>query len=142
MITPQDIRNILYRDCKAFGINEIYVVFEGDEGDSDEVPAVDSKKGLQAERIVVYIKRQQPGTYWKKNFNEVNIQVPRIQNRANAIRLQELEHKALELLEGVTGEYEGCSYLYEIDQIGTEADIKLRCHYVNVRILFQVLNVK
>ena len=118
MITPQDIRNILYRDCKAFGIDEVY------------------------ERIVVYVKRQQPGTYWIKNFNEVNIQVPRIQNRANCIRMQELEHKALELLDGITGEYEGCSYLYQIDQVGTEADTALKCHYVNVRLLFQVLNVK
>jgi hypothetical protein len=142
MITPQDIRNILYRDCKAFGIDEVYVVFEGDEGNSDEIPAIDSKKGLQAERIVVYVKRQQPGTYWIKNFNEVNIQVPRIQNRANCIRMQELEHKALELLDGITGEYEGCSYLYQIDQIGTEADTALKCHYVNVILLFQVLNVK
>lgn len=142
MITPQDIRNILHRDCKNFGINEVYVVFEKDEGSSDEVPAVDSKNGLQTERIVVYVKRQQSGTYWIKNFNEVNIQVPRIQNRANCIRLQELEHKSIELLDGVSGEYDGCSYLYQIDQIGTEADIELRCHYVNVKLLFQVLNVK
>ena len=142
MITPQDIRNILYRDCKAFGISAVYVVFEGDAGNSDEVPAVDSRKGLQVERIVVYVKHQQPGTYWKKNFNEVNIQVPRIQSRANTIRLQELEHEALELLDSVTGEYEGCNYLYQIDQIGTEADTALKCHYVNVRLLFQVLNVK
>lgn len=142
MITPQDIRNILYRDCKGFGIKDVYVVFEGDEGDSDEVPAVDSKKGLQSERIVVYIKNQQPGTYWKKNFDEVNIQVPRIQNRPNDIRLNELEHKALGLFDGVTGEYNNSYYLYSIDSIGTKSDRALRCHYVNVKLLFQVLNVK
>ena len=113
MITPQDIRNILHRDCKAFDIDEVYVAFEGDEGDSDEIPAVDSKKGLQTERIVVYVKRQQPGTYWIKNFNEVNIQVPRIQNRANCIRMQELEHKALELFDGITGEY-GSGHSFEV----------------------------
>lgn len=141
MITPQDIRNILYNDCHAFGIDEVYVVFEGDEGNSDEIPTVKSKYGLQKERVVVYVKGQQPGTYWKKNFNEVNIQVPRINNRANTIRLNELEHKALEVLDDVVGEYGGCSYYYKIDSIGTEADTALKCHYVNVRILFQVLNV-
>lgn len=140
MITPQDIRNILYRDCKAFGIGEVYAVFEGDDGDSSEVPAVSSEDGLQTERIVIYVKSQQPGTYWRKSFAEVNIQVPRIQDRADAARLQELERMAMKLLDGVTGEYDGSHYLYEVDSIGTEADRSLRCHYVNARILFQVLN--
>ena len=34
MITPQTIGNILHQDCKALGINEIYFVFEGDDGKS------------------------------------------------------------------------------------------------------------
>ena len=46
-----------------------------------------------------------------------------------------------EVLDDVVGEYDGSSYYYSIDSIGTEADTALKCHYVNVRILFQVLNV-
>ena len=38
--------------------------------------------------------------------------------------------------------YDGTTYHYSIDTIGTEEDTALKCHYVNVRILFEVLNVK
>lgn len=46
------------------------------------------------------------------------------------------------MFDGVTGRYDGTTYHYYIDTIGTEEDTALKCHYVNVRILFEVLNVK
>ena len=72
----------------------------------------------------------------------MNLCVPDMDGDANLIRLQELERKAQETLDEVVGEYDGSNYYYLIDTIGTEADTELRCHYVNVRLLFQVLNVK
>ena len=53
-----------------------------------------------------------------------------------------LEKQAQKLFDGVTGRYDGTTYHYSIDTIGTEEDTSLKCHYVNVRILFEVLNVK
>ena len=93
--------------------------------------------------IVIHSKKQQPGTYWKKSFVEVNLCVPDLKKgEANTIRLNELEKEAQELFDGVTGHYDGVSYFYSIDSIGTEEDTDLKCHYVNVRLLFEVLNVK
>ena len=46
------------------------------------------------------------------------------------------------ILDDVTGRYDGTTYHYSIDTIGTEEDTALKCHYVNVRILFEILNVK
>ena len=55
MIVTTDIGNILYRDCKAFGI--------------DIVPDGETLTGeLKSERIAIHAKKQQPGTYWKKSF--------------------------------------------------------------------------
>ena len=52
MIVTTDIGNILYRDCKIFGI--------------DIVPAGETLTGeLKSERIVIHTKKQQPGKYWK-----------------------------------------------------------------------------
>lgn len=130
MIVTTDIANILYRDCKAFGI-EVY--------QSGNIP--DEDKELSSERVIIRTKTQSPETYWKKGFVEVNLCVPGLGGKANLIRLQELERKAQEVLDDVVGEYDGSSYYYSIDSIGTEADTALKCHYVNVRILFQVLNV-
>ena len=131
MIVTTDIANILYKDCKAFGI-EVY--------QAGNIP--DEHKELSSERVIIRTKSQSPETYWKKGFVEVNLCVPDIDGDANLIRLQELERKAQEVLDEVVGEYDGSNYYYLIDSIGIEADTELRCHYVNVRILFQVLNVK
>ena len=131
MIVTTDIANILYKDCEAFGM-EVY--------QAGNIP--DEHKELSSERVIIRTKSQSPETYWKKGFVEVNLCVPDMDCNANLIRLQELERKAQEVLDEVVGEYDGSNYYYLIDSIGTEADTELRCHYVNVRILFQVLNVK
>ena len=130
MIVTTDIANIIYKDCKAFGI--------------DIVPHGKRLTGaLKSERIVIHSKKQQSGTYWKKSFVEVNFCVPDLkEGEANTIRLNELEKQAQKTFDGVTRRYDGTTYHYSIDSIGTEEDTALKCHYVNVRILFEVLNVK
>ena len=98
---------------------------------------------MKSERIAIHAKKQQPGTYWKKSFAEVNLCVPDLgENSANSIRLGELERRANKLFDDVVSTYDGTTYRYSIDSIGTEVDTDLKCHYVNVRILFEVLNVK
>ena len=131
MIVTTDIANILYKDCKAFGI-EVY--------QAGNIP--DEHKELSSERVIIRTKSQSPEAIWKKGFVEVNLCVPDMDGKANLIRLQELERKAQEALNEVVGEYDGSNYYYLIDSTGIEADTELRCHYVNVRILFHVLNVK
>ena len=130
MIVTTDIANILYRDCQTFGIS---IVPHGKK----------LTGAMKSERIVIHAKKQHPETYWKKSFAEVNLCVPDLkEGEANSIRLNELEKQAQERFDGVTGRYDGTTYHYSIDTIGTEEDTALKCHYVNVRILFEVLNVK
>lgn len=140
MIVTTDIANILYRDCQPFGIE---IVPHGKKLDNKD-EAVDKHTGkLKFERIVIHSKKQQPETYWKKSFVEVNLCVPDLkEGEANTIRLNELEKQAQGLFDGVTGRYDSTTYHYSIESIGTEEDTALKCHYVNVRILFEVLNVK
>ena len=98
---------------------------------------------LTSERIVIHTKKQQPGKYWKKSFAEVNLCVPDLsENEANTIRLNELEREVMKRFDYVVSTYDGITYRYSIESIGTEADTALKCHYVNVRILFEVLDVK
>nr|DAS27106.1 MAG TPA: hypothetical protein [Caudoviricetes sp.] len=131
MIVTTDIGNILYRDCKIFGIKEIYQ--KGNIPDGE----------ITTERIIIRTKNQSPDTYWKKGFVEVNLCVPDVDiSSADLIRLGELERQAIKHLGDVVGSYDGSTYHYSIDSTGVEADTSLKCHYVNVRILFEVLNVK
>lgn len=130
MIVTTDIADILYRDCKAFGIGI--------------VPFGKTINGeLKDERITIHVKGQTPSKYWEKCFCEVNLCVPDLGvNIANILRLKELERKAKELFKSVTGEFDGTRYNYEIDTIHIEADTALKCHFINCRILFNALNVK
>lgn len=129
MIVTTDIADILYQDCKAFGI--------------DIVPFGKTLTGeLKGERITIHVKGQTPSKYWEKCFCDINLCVPDLGvNIANTLRLKELERKAKELFKSVTGEFDGTRYNYEIDTIHIEADTALKCHFVNCRILFNALNV-
>ena len=130
MIVTTDIADILYQDCKAFGI--------------EIVPFGKILTGeLKDERITIHVKGQTPSKYWEKCFCEVNLCVPDLGVKiANTLRLKELERKAKELFKSVTGEFDETRYNYEIDTIHIEADTALKCHFINCRILFNALNVK
>lgn len=129
MITTSDIADILYARCRAF---EMDIYRRGAIPDG----VVDS------ERIVILPKDQSPQTYWKKSFVEVNICVPDLAGgMADLSRLQELERMAQSVFDGVTGEYDFNHYLISVDSLsGVNKDEDMKCHYVNVRLLFEVLN--
>lgn len=129
MITTSDVADILYDDCRAFGI-DIYR--------KGNIPIGELKK----ERITILPKPQTPSDYWLKGYIEVNLCVPDVRGKANLKRLKELERNAKTILDDVAGEYDNSHYLYTISSIGVEEDAAMKCNYVNVRILFEVLNVK
>ena len=63
MIVTTDIADILFRDCKSFGI--------------DIVPFGKMLTGeLTKERITIHVKGQTPETYWEKCFCEVTYAFP------------------------------------------------------------------
>lgn len=130
MIVTTDIADILYRDCKAFGIGV--------------VPFGETLTGeLEDERITIHVKGQTPSKYWEKCFVEVNLCVPDLGvSIAHTLRLKALERTAKKKFKSVTGTFDGTRYLYEVDTISIEADTALKCHFVNCRILFNALNVK
>ena len=131
MIATTDIANIIFKDCKSFGISEVYQRGNIPEGK------------VNAERIVVYPKTQQPDTSSERGYGEANLCVPLSRSgKANQTRLNELERKAKEMFkDGVVGQYDGSWYRYSSETIGIEVDKELCCFYVNVKLLFEVLNV-
>lgn len=129
MITSGDAANIIYRDLADFSIKERY--HAGNEPECE----------ILTERIIIHTKRQTPEPIWEKNFLDVNLCVPDKDGQKDKIRTDELEREAKAFFDKV-GEYDGSHYVYSWDNIGTEEDANLKCHYVNVRVLFEVLNVK
>lgn len=130
MIVTTDIADILFRDCKDFGIMI--------------VPFGKTLTGeITEERITIHVKGQTPEKIWEKCFVEVNLCVPDLSpTEANYPRLKELERLAKKKFKSVVGTFDGTTYLYEVDTLTIEADTALKCHFVNCRLLFNVLNVK
>lgn len=128
MITTTDIANILYRDCQKFKISVIPF-------------GMDITKKLKSPCVKIHSKRQQTEMYWNKSFVEVNLCIPDFsESEADTVRLNELEQKAWTILDDVTDSLKGVHYHYGIHSTAIEEDKALGCHYVNVRLLFEVLN--
>lgn len=130
MIVTTDIGNILYRDCDVFGIEKVALWDK-------------PKSELISEKVTVATQSLSTDKNWKKSVAEVNLYVPDLtEAAADAIRLNELERQACSVLDNVASSYDGTAYRYSIDSIGIEADTALKCHYVNVKVLFEILNVR
>ena len=128
MITTIDIANIIYKDLQL----DIKLYQKGN------IPEGEVKE----ERIIIIPKRFLNENRWKKGFVEVNFCVPDLNGKANLIRLNELEKIAAKIEK--TGVYDGTPYTYSTSDgsINIEKDIPLKCHYVNLSLLFCGLNTK
>lgn len=128
MITTTDIANILYAECKSLGIPAYQ---EGNVARGE----------LDGERVVIHSKQQTSETKWLKSFAEVNIFVPNNgDDNARLIRLNELERLARKELNRA-GQYDGTAYKFKVDSTQILESKEFRAWYVNVRILFQAINV-
>nr|DAN18522.1 MAG TPA: hypothetical protein [Bacteriophage sp.] len=127
MIVTGDIETILVRDLKPFGIPTYK---------KDAIPEGE----VTEERITVIPKEPKPGTYWIKGFVEVNFCVPDINGMANKKRLTELERQASGLRS--VSSFDGSIYRYKVYSTHQEKDAPLKCHFVNVKIMFEILNVR
>jgi hypothetical protein len=130
MITTSDVANIVFAKCRDFGISKIY-----------------QKGGIPLgkvtdERIVIIAKGNVASTYWKKGFVEVNLNVPNISGEANLVRLNALERMAYSIFDSYSGKFDSSVYHVSIYTSSIEEDSELGCHFVNIRLLFEILNVK
>lgn len=129
MITQGDIAKILYKDCQVFGL-PVY--------QKDNTP----KGKVTKERVVVIPKSGSVQRFWEKCYVEVNFCVPDIKGQAHLTRMDELEREAVKVLNRVSGTFDNTRYRYSKDSTSREEDTELGCHFVNVRLLFEILNVE
>lgn len=127
MITTSDIANILYADCEEKFRCPIY--------QKGNIP----KGEVTEDRITIHPKNLGDGKFFEKCFVEVNISVPDDEDgEADTIRLQEYERISKAYFDTVSC-YDGTYYAYKWNSIEILEDTNLRCHYVNIRILFEIL---
>lgn len=129
MITAGNVCDIIFTDCEGFGITRYR---KGNE-----------KIDPSSERVIVHVQRQQGENVWRKGFVDVNLCAPDIKGEADSPRLEELERLAWQLLDkDEIAEFDGTKYTYRIYSVESEiADEQMKCHYVNVKLLFKVFNI-
>lgn len=97
---------------------------------------------LSKERIVILPTTCAVESHWNKCFVNVNICVPNTDaGKADLVKLNQFERLAYNNFHKVS-DYNGAIYRYSVYSTEIIEDEPLKCHYVNVRILFEILNVK
>lgn len=129
MITTSDIKLILFDDLKAMGIETFT---------KENLP----QGRITAKRIVIVVGREVQDVIWNTTSVNINFLVPDLDENGTAdeITLQEIQREVRERYNSACGDYDGSNYIYE-----RESDEVLEgnfCHFVNLRLTFQVLNVK
>ena len=127
----KEIELVLIRVCEGLGLVSLSNIYLPD----------DYPTGTD-ERFVIHVKNQQRGDYFYKGFVEVNFVVPDSEGRANHPRLQEAEKVLFDAFRYDTvGEFEGETYRYGLSSIQTLYEEDSKYHYVNARLLFEILNI-
>ncbi len=122
-MTQSEIEEYFYDKCKDFGV-PVWLTgsFPWDRVDE--------------ERIAIIVGHNQPSRYWNNCYVKINWLVPDICAEANKIRLKEIEGSLKSLhMDG------GDGFRYSLDRTSVESDRQLRCHYVNITLLFQHQNI-
>ncbi|WP_232038509.1 hypothetical protein [Paraprevotella xylaniphila] len=131
MIVTGDIYKILYEKIQEFGIKTIYNSWNP------------IKSELKEESIVIVTSTPiEPDVYWEKAFVHVNICIPDYLEYVNITRLNEVERLAASWIKDTpVGIFDGTRYRLSKSSLGIERDDALKCSYVNLKILFEILNV-
>lgn len=131
MITTSDIGDILFLHLSGLSVKDV-------RRDGNLHP----RGELTEERVTLKVKPITAGKPWSKAYVEVNILVPDMEDgQADLIRLSELEAEYVAAFGWNTSTRGGIRYRFGRESVGLMDDGQLRCHYVNIRVLFEFLNL-
>lgn len=136
-MTETEIGHIVYDDCRILGIP----VYLKDTLQSEY--KIEEDRIEEQGRVVVRPKGVAGDkTYFNDCTVEVNVAMPDIDGEKNP-GLESLYAKALEVLgNDKCGSLNGEYYRYSVQRHGMERDESLNCHYANITLLFEILNVR
>lgn len=123
MITASDAENILYTLVKTFGL-----------------PVYHGWNISDADRMVLVSHPQEREKQWMKNFVDVCLVVPDVDNEAQRAKLNNYQRVLHDFFYiDIVGEKDGTGYVIELKSIGIEEDTQLKSHYVNCKLLISAL---
>lgn len=137
MITQKAIAHIIFDDVQFLGMETYIKYHTPDELEEHETRIEDDGRIVIRPKFVANDK-----TYFNDCTVEVNIALPDIEGETNP-NLDDLCRQAVEELNNdKCGNRDGEFYRYHVQRFSTEDEPNLNCHYVNITILFEILNVR
>lgn len=130
-ITTADIRRIMYGILSQWGLPIHY---------KEDLPMGE----ITDERIIIVTSGEGYGKIWTTCIVTISICVPDpTPNVANLTKLDVYEKQSIKMFkDGMVGDYKGDNYVISLQKNGIEEDRQMKCHYVNLKLSFEVLNVK
>lgn len=128
MITVTDAQNIVYKHAEQLGL-PVYQF--------GNIPKGEVKKS----RVTVRAKDLTEQTIWNPCFIEVNVCVPDKKDEADSKMLNNYDRLAHKAFLEIVDRYDGSTYRIRWQSSHEESDASLRCHYINIRLKFEILNV-
>lgn len=129
MITQETIGEILFDKC-AEVFTDVPIYLKGNEPEGE----------IDTERVVVITRRIESGKYWNRSMCEINYCVPNRAEEKDGIRLKVAQTMLKPLYSGC-GTAEGERYRFKKMSVGEEEERDLRYYFVNLKVLFEILNV-
>lgn len=128
-MTTSEIGDIVYAHCKRLSVADVRRGWNVGRGEA------------ASERVCVTVKPATLSGRWCRAFVEVNVCVPDIQGEADLVRLADLEREYSAAFGLNTGVHRGARYRFRREGAGLMDDAAMRLHYVNIRVLFEFINV-
>lgn len=142
MITEIDAGHVLYKDLGFMGLERrlkghlVNGVLDG------ELPMVNETIPENGMVVIIPKRMSADKTYFNDCTIEVNILMRDVQGETNT-RLNDLLKVALgELSDNKVGKLGDDWYRYSVRSHGIEDESKMKCHYANITIDFETLNVR
>lgn len=137
MLTQRTISHIIYDDLRNLGIKTYIKYHLPDEKEETETRIEEGGRIVIRPKFIAADK-----TYFNDCTIEVNIAFPDIGGEASP-KVDDLCEKAFNILNNdKCGEKDGEFYRYHVQRYSVEDEPNLKCHYANLTILFEILNVR
>lgn len=137
MITERTISHILFDDLEFMGM-KTYIKYHLPDEEASTEDRIEPNGRIVIRPKVVNADK----TYFQDCTVEVNIALPDIEGEMDT-KLDDLCKKAYdELNDDKCGNKDGEFYRYHVQRYSIEDEPNLSCHYANLTILFEILNVK
>lgn len=142
MITETDAGHVIFDDLKSLGLERRLKGHLKTGSLDGEEPMVGESVPEEGMIVIIPKRMSADKTYFNDCTIEVNILMKDLESETNPLLDEKLKQALKVLMADKVGNVEGDWYRYSVRSHGIEQEDSLSCHYANITIDFETLNVR